>query len=191
MLIITNKAEFENELLRLNLSLNIFSKLTNIELSVISKWNNTNNLVPNHIDDWLKNYEYNEKLKLLQKEFIEINKTKKWKFEDHQQAIFDFVIEKKKITEFKIKDYDIILNKGNKNFGFQHLILRHYGIGSDGEIKALDILKIGNVIKQDTTIPAKGSKKIAFIQNKNGIKYTVILLKKPKGKMLFNFFSGK
>jgi|GEM_PF-4220083 len=191
MLIITNKAEFENELLRLNLSLNIFSKLTSIELSDISEWNDTDNLIPNHIDDWLKNYEYKEKLKLLQKEFIEINKTKKWKFENHQQAIFDFVMQKKSFTEFKVNDYDIIIKKGNKNFGFQHLILRHYGIGSDGEIKALDILKIGNVIKQDTTIPAKGSKKIVFIQNKNGIKYTVILLKESKGKMIFNFFSGK
>lgn len=191
MLIITNKTEFESELLRLNLSINIFAKLSNIKLSDINSWNDTNNLVPEYVDDWLKNYEYQEKLKLLQKEFIQINKTKNWKFEDYQQAIFDFVMEKKNFTEFKVKDYDIILRKGNKNIGFQHLILRHYGVGSDGEVKALDILKIGNVIKQDTTIPAKGIKKIAFIQNKNGIKYTVILLKQSKGKMVFNFFSGQ
>jgi len=72
-----------------------------------------------------------------------------------------------------------------------HLILRHYGNGSDGEIKALDILKIGNIIKQDLTIPTKSDDKIVFIQNKNNTKYTVILTKVKSGKLLFNFFSDK
>ena len=132
MLITKTKTDFNNELTRLNLSLDDFSKKANIKEEVINLWNDDTNLIPEKVDDQLKDFEY------------------------------------------KVKDYDIILRKGNKNIGFQHLILRHYGVGSDGEVKALDILKIGNVIKQDTTIPAKGSKKIAFIQNKNGKIYKVI-----------------
>ena len=191
MIIIKTKTEFENELDRLNLSLDDFSKKANIEISEINLWNDNKNLPPESIDNWLKNYEYQQKIKILQKEFIQINKNKKWKFEPHHQAVYDFVIHSKKYIEFTIKDYNIILRKGNKNFGFQHLILRHYGNDADGKVKAIDILKIGNVIKHDTQIPAKDSKKIAFIQNKNGIKYTVILKKDSKGKIVFNFFSGQ
>ena len=105
--------------------------------------------------------------------------------------MYNFVIHEKRYAEFTINDYDIVVRLGNKDFGFKHLILRHYGNGSDGEIKALDILKIGNIIKQDLTIPAKGKNKIVFIQNKNNTKYTVILKKGKSGKLLFNFFSDK
>jgi len=147
--------------------------------------------IPLHIDKLLLSYEYTQKFQKLQREFIEISNNKNWKFEPHHQAMYDFVTNTEKYTEFKINDYEIIVKIGNKDFGFMHFILRHYGNGSDGEIKALDILKIGNIIKQDITIPAKGFKKIVFIQNKNNTKYTIVLKKEKSGKLLFNFFSDK
>lgn len=186
-----NTEEFYQKLKYLNLSINKFSKKYNMDIDSINQWNNTTNSIPLHIDTLLISYEYTQKFQKLQREFIEISNKKNWKFEPHHQAMYDFVVDTKRYTEFKINDYDIIVRVGNKNFGFKHLILRHYGNSSDGEIKALDILKIGNIIKQDIRIPAKGTKKIVFIQNKNNTKYTIVLKKEKSGKLLFNFFSDK
>ena len=186
-----NKEEFYNKLEYLNLSVNKFSKKYKIDIDIINKWDNTTHPIPVHISILLISYEYTQKFQKLQREFLEISNNKNWKFQAHHQAMYDFVMNTKKYTEFKINDYDIILRVGNKDFGFMHLILRHYGNNSNGEIKALDILKIGNIIKQDVNIPTKVNGRVVFIQNKNNTKYTVILKKEKSGKLLFNFFSDK
>ena len=186
-----NKQEFYRRLEYLKLEINLFSKLANISIENIENWDDIKNPIPLKVFLWLTDFEYKEKIKLLQKNFMQIAKTKNWTFESHHQAMYDFVMHKKKYTEFKVADYNVVVKIGNKDFGFKHFILRHYGIGSDGEIKALDILKIGNVIKQDVTIPSNHKDKIVFIQTKNDIKYTVILKKDKFGKFLFNFFSNK
>lgn len=90
---------------------------------------------------------------------------------------------------FEIKGDIILLRKGNENFGFKHLLLKHYGIGCEGEVCALDILKIGNVIKSGIEIPAKKNR-IKYIQNKNNEKYTVILTKRSD-YLIFTFYSSK
>ena len=186
-----NKEEFYKRLKLLELDLNLFSKLINISLDTIDTWDDELNPIPTKVVIWLIDFEYKIKIKTLQKEFIKIYKTKKWDFEAHHQAMYDFVIHKKRFIEFKISDYEIVVKIGNKDLGFKHFILRHYGIGSDGEIKALDILKVGNVIKNEIIIPSKGKDKMTFIQIKNDTKYTVILKKDKSGKLLFNFFSNK
>lgn len=40
--------------------------------------------------------DYTKKLQKLQKEFAEIKKNAKWRFEPHQQAIYEFVMQNKK-----------------------------------------------------------------------------------------------
>ena len=135
--------------------------------------------------------EYDKKRQQLQKEFIDIKKKAKWKFEPHQQAIFDFVIKNQKNTTFKVKDYTITIKRGNKDFGFMHILLRHYGKGCDGEITALDILKMGNVIKCDTSVPSQKENRKNFIQSKNDNKYTVVLEEKNPNDLVFTFFSSK
>jgi hypothetical protein len=182
--------EFYSKLKYLELSIIDFSKKYTIDTDDIRQWNDETNPIPSNIESLLLSCEYIQKFEKLQREFLEIKKTAKW-FESHHQAMYDFVVKTQKYTEFKINDYNIIVRIGNENFGFKHLILRHYGMGSDGEITALDILKVGNVIKQDISIPAKGKNKLAFIQTKNNTKYMVILRKEKSGKLLFNFFSNK
>ncbi len=134
---------------------------------------------------------YQIKLQQLQKEFIHIKKTAKWKFEPHQQAMYDFVIHSKKSTTFTVKDYTVTINIGNENFGFKHLLLRHYGKGCDGEITALDILKIGNVLKSGIEVPSKKRNRRNFIQNKLNEKYTLVLTQKKPNDLIFTFFSSK
>ena len=180
-----NKIEFEQKLIELNLTIKKLSVHIKEDDKTIKSWKT----IPTHIVNFLYSYEYKIKFQKLQREFLSIKQANKWKFELHHQAIYDFVVHEKRYVEFCINDYDIIIRKGNKDFGFMHFILRHFGNDSDGEIKALDILKLGNVIKQDITIPAKSRNRIVFIQNKNNIKYTVILKKEKSGKLLFNFFS--
>jgi len=185
------KQDFYDKLEELELDVNTFSKLSNTSLEIINSWDDNTNPIEEKHFNWLYNYEYRLKLRQLQKEFIQIKQDANWKFDPHHKAMFDFVVQAKNEIEFQINDHNIIVRKNNKDFGFKHLLLRHYGNGSDGEIKALDILKIGNVIKQEITIPSRGNKKISFIQTKNGHKYTVILRKEKSGKLLFNFFSSK
>ena len=133
---------------------------------------------------------YFVKLQLLQRELIEIKKNAKWKFEAHHQAVYDFVIKGLKSITFTVNDYTITIKIGNENFGFKHLLLRHYGAGSEGEITALDILKIGNVIKANIEVPSKKVGRRNFIQNKNNEKYTVVLTEEKPHDLVFTFFSS-
>ena len=136
--------------------------------------------------------DYDLKLQQLQKEFKEINtkKANKWDFTPDQKAIYDFVMKSQKYTTFNIAGYDIILRVGNEDFGFKHFLLKHYGTGCVGEIKANDILKLGNVIKHNISVPAKEDK-IKFIQTKGDLKYSVVLKPQKDGKLVVSFFSSK
>jgi hypothetical protein len=183
--------EFENKLTQLNLSIDQLSRRINYSSDVINTWNDNLNPIPNSVINFLISYEYQIKFQQLQREFLAIKRANKWKFETYHQAMYDFVMKEQKHTEFKVKDYTIIIRIGNKDFGFKHLLLRHFGNGVTGSITALDILKIGNVIKNDVTLPAKDNKRIVFIQNKNNTKYTAVLQKEKSGKLLFSFFSDK
>ena len=136
--------------------------------------------------------DYDLKLQQLQKEFIEINtkRANKWQFTPDQKAIYDFVIKSQRYTTFNIAGYDIILKVGNEDFGFKHFLLKHYGTGCVGEIKANDILKLGNVIKHNISVPAKEDK-IKFIQTKGDLKYSVVLKPQKDRKLVVSFFSSK
>jgi len=136
---------------------------------------------------------YIKRLQQLQQEFkaIKIKQANKWKFLPHEQAMYDFVMGTKKSITFSINDYIVTIKVGNKDFGFMHILLRHYCNGCDGEITANDILKIGNIIKNNLTIPSKKSNRIQFIQNKGDEKYTVILTEQKPNDLIFTFFSSK
>ncbi|MFA5428191.1 MAG: hypothetical protein WC279_08285 [Sulfurimonas sp.] len=135
---------------------------------------------------------FNNRFQKLQQEFLEIKKKQanKWKFKEHQQAIYDFVIHSRRFVEFEINGYVIVLKIGNDDFGFRHILLRHYCEGCDGELYAKDILNIGNVIKNDIELPSQKNR-IKFIQNKGNIKYTVILTKESGKRLVFSYFSSE
>ena len=137
---------------------------------------------------------YYERLQKLQQDFrdIKIKKANKWEFKPHQQAIYDFVMQSKRSATFTINDYTITIKIGNENFGFMHILLRHFCNGCDGEITAKDILNIGYVIKNNITVPSKRRGRINFIQTKeNNEKYTVVLTENHPNDLIFTFFSSK
>jgi len=135
--------------------------------------------------------EYNKRLSKLQNEFVSLKKNSKWKFDPQQQAIFSFVTQRLTAITFQVSSYNVTLKVGNKNFGFMHLLLRHYGENCDGSVTALDILKIGNVIRANIELTANKSNRKKFIQNKNGECYTVILEEKSPNDLVFTFYSSK
>lgn len=135
--------------------------------------------------------EYNKRFQNLQKEFLAIKEKQgnKWTFKPHQQAVYDFVVQSKSFVEFHINEYTIVLKTGNDDFGFRHILLRHYCFGCPGELSANDILNIGNVIKNDIELPAQKGR-IKFIQNKGDVKFTVILTKESEKRLVFSYFSS-
>lgn len=135
---------------------------------------------------------YNKRFQQLQKEFITAKEKKgnKWQYKPHQQAMYDFVVYSKKMVEFTINDYTIVLKVGNDDFGFRHILLRHYCDECEGRLLTRDILNLGNVIKQDIELPAH-SGRVKFIQNKGGIKYTVILRPEHSKKLVFTYYSSE
>jgi len=136
---------------------------------------------------------YIDRLQCLQKEFkaIKTKKANKWQFKPHQQAIYDFVMQSKPSTTFTINDYSVTIRRGNRYFGFEHILLRHYCKGCDGEITAKDILNIGYVIQNNITIPSKKKGRINFIQTKENEKYTVVLTEQKPNDLIFTFFSSR
>jgi hypothetical protein len=77
--------------------------------------------------------------------------------------------------------YDTILPRILFNYSTGQVFMRLCGqvhasqqTGCVGEIKANDILKLGNVIKNNISVPAKEDK-IKFIQTKGDLKYSVVL----------------
>ncbi|MEA2099808.1 MAG: hypothetical protein U9P72_06735 [Campylobacterota bacterium] len=135
---------------------------------------------------------YNQRFQQLQREFIAAKKKKanKWQYKPHQQAMYDFVVYAKRMVEFSINDYTIVLRIGNDDFGFRHILLRHYCDECVGRLFARDILNIGNIIKNDIELPAHRNR-IKFIQNKGDIKYTVILTSEYSKRLVFTYFSSE
>jgi len=88
-----NKQNFLEKLEQLNLTIDSFSKQANITVKIIEQWDDN---ISVKIHDWLLDYEYKQKIKLLQKEFIEIKKTNKW-FKSYHFAMYEFVMSKKNI----------------------------------------------------------------------------------------------
>ena len=54
--------------------------------------------------------------------------------------MLNFIDGVRKEAIFNIKDKKIILRKGDKNKGFEHILLKHYCSGCQGEITMKDIL---------------------------------------------------
>ena len=92
---------------------------------------------------------YSEKLAKLKKEFSDIKTRRgKKKFSDNQQAIYDFVQGSTNKAVLNIKGMTVELQKGDKYFGLEHILLKHYGIGSSGRIEGKHILYLDEMISR-------------------------------------------
>lgn len=93
------------------------------------------------------------------------------------------------------------MKKGNIDGGFMHILLKHYSSkeeinSKEGEVVAIDILNIANVIRNgdpmnEYEITKDDFKdKIGFKQEKNGKMYKVILTKERNGNWFVSMYSN-
>ena len=122
---------------------------------------------------------YSERLAKLKKEIKAIEsarKKKRWK--PNQKIIIDYINGVTKQAEFIINTQKIILKDGDSNKGFIHIIERHYCRGCPGELDAIDIINLSEVISRGIKLNDIGisNKKLNVYQlNKNGKILKVVL----------------
>lgn len=96
---------------------------------------------------------YSEQLARLKRELAVISEKKSKPFNKNQKAVIDFVNGKYNRATFSIKGMEIILRKGNENYGFMHILLKHY---KQDDLKAMDIINIADAIKRGITLSEEG-----------------------------------
>ena len=137
---------------------------------------------------------YSERLAKLKKEIKAIEsarKKKRWK--PNQKIIIDYINGVTKQAEFIINTQKIILKDGDSNKGFIHIIERHYCRGCPGELDAIDIINLSEVISRGIKLNDIGisNKKLNVYQlNKNGKILKVVLNPNSFGELVVTYYNG-
>ncbi len=137
---------------------------------------------------------YSEKMAQLKAEFSQLNKNRrgKYEFSQHQQAVYDYVIGKRSIVQFEVDGKQFFLKKGNSEFGFKHIIMKHYSDDCVGCISARDILNIANVVRfgrELSDIELNRGVNLGYEQVKDEKIFRVIFNKDRNGNFVVTFFS--
>lgn len=136
---------------------------------------------------------YSERLAKLKKEIKAIEsarKKKRWK--PNQKIIIDYINGVTKQAEFIINTQKIILKDGDSNKGFIHIIERHYCRGCPGELDAIDIINLSEVISRGIKLNYIGisNKKLNVYQlNKNGKILKVVLNPNSFGELVVTYYN--
>ena len=136
---------------------------------------------------------YSEKVAKLKKEIKAIEsarKKKRWK--PNQKIIIDYINGVTKQAEFIINTQKIILKDGDSNKGFIHIIERHYCRGCPGELDAIDIINLSEVISRGIKLNDIGisNKKLNVYQlNKNGKILKVVLNPNSFGELVVTYYN--
>ncbi len=136
---------------------------------------------------------YSERLAKLKKEIKAIEsarKKKRWK--PNQKIIIDYINGVTKQAEFIINTQKIILKDGDSNKGFIHIIERHYCRGCPGELDAIDIINLSEVISRGIKLNDIGisNKKLNVYQlNKNGRILKVVLNPNSFGELVVTYYN--
>jgi len=111
---------------------------------------------------------YWQRLTKLRSEIATIKQKRKKKFKKDQQIMVDFINGVTKYALFEIDTTKIYLHRGDKKKGFEHILLRHYCSGCPGELSAMDILNMIDVVKRGIKLANVG------VNNSNLIVYKQI-----------------
>ena len=136
---------------------------------------------------------YSERLAKLKKEIKAIEsarKKKRWK--PNQKIIIDYINGVTKQAEFIINTQKIILKDGDSNKGFIHIIESHYCRGCPGELDAIDIINLSEVISRGIKLNDIGisNKKLNVYQlNKNGKILKVVLNPNSFGELVVTYYN--
>jgi len=135
---------------------------------------------------------YAKKLATLRKEFSEIQsnlRNKKKNFNENQQKVYDFVMAKSEIIQFNINHKQYFIKRGNKDKGFIHILLRHYGEECEGRLTATNILNIATTIKMGSPYISEKNGYLSISNEFNGIRYIVILSQDRNGHWVVSYYS--
>jgi len=136
--------------------------------------------------------EYARKLALLRKEISEIHailRKKKKNFNENQQKIYDFIIAKKDIIQFEIHGNQYFIKKGNKDKGFMHILLKHYGEECDGRLTARNILNMATTIKMGSVYQSEKNDYLSISNTFNNERFMIVLSKDRNGHWVVTYYS--
>lgn len=143
-------------------------------------------------------FELLQKLQLELKNLKKIDEKNGKKFSSHQENIYKFILGKMTKAYFNINGTNISLGKGNKKEGLKHILLRHCCEGCEGQIRARDILNVGNIIKNGNSLSKIETSKYTnknnltgFTQKKGDHYYKVILNDKGHINEIISTYSNK
>jgi len=135
---------------------------------------------------------YAEKLAALEKEFRDIHKKlikKKKSFNENQQKVYNFVIGLNHMIQFSINGKQYFIKRGDKNKGFEHILLRHYGEGCEGRLTATNILNIATTIKMGSAYASQKNDYTSISNEFNGQRFIVVLSKDRNGHWVVSYYS--
>ena len=135
---------------------------------------------------------YIDKLTLLEAEFRAIHHkliSKKKRFNENQQKVYDFVTGRSKLIQFSINGAQYFIKRGNANKGFEHILLRHYGEECEGRLTAVNILNIATTIKMGSVYASQKNNYVSISNEFHGERYIVVLSKDRNGHWVVSYYS--
>ena len=135
---------------------------------------------------------YADKLAALEQEFREIHKNlikKKKSFNENQQKVYNFVIGVSQIIQFNINGKQYFIKRGDKNKGFEHILLRHYGERTEGRLTATNILNIATTIKMGSSYASKKNDYTSISNEFNGQRFIIVLSKDRNGHWVISYYN--
>ncbi|HFD14213.1 MAG TPA: hypothetical protein ENJ34_02815 [Epsilonproteobacteria bacterium] len=135
---------------------------------------------------------YADKLAALEQEFREIHKhliKKKKSFNENQKKVYNFVIGISQIIQFNINNKQYFIKRGDKHKGFEHILLRHYGEGTEGRLTATNILNIATTIKMGSSYASEKNDYTSISNEFNGQRFIIVLSKDRNGHWIVSYYS--
>ncbi len=99
---------------------------------------------------------YWQRLSRLRSEIATIRRKRKKKFKKEQQIMIDFINGVTEYALFEVGATKIYLRRGDEKKGFEHILLRHYCSDCPGELAAMDIINMMDVVKRGVKLANVG-----------------------------------
>ena len=135
---------------------------------------------------------YAKKLALLRKELSMIRvalRKKKKDFNENQLKMYDFINGKRDIAQFGIRGSQYFLKKGNRDKGFMHILLRHYGEDcTEGCLSAKNILNIATTIKMGSPYQSDKNDYLTISNTFDHGRFLVVLSKDRNGHWIVSYY---
>lgn len=132
---------------------------------------------------------YSERLARLKRE-IQSNqssrKKKRWK--PNQKIMIDFINGVTDKAVFLVKGKILVLKQGNKEFGFEKIVLKHY---NKNDLSALDIVNIAEVFERGITLNEEGvsnSDNTVYSHIKDGKKRLLVTGENELGEIVVSYY---